>query len=288
MSTHYLLNNDEKEFLKLANFPLKLEESLLGYLSDFETVPDYKKIVNSMIEAKNLYQPLTSSSLYPDFGGDLREINEYRKFQQARFYMHKKDIINTTDEKGNKKLVVTSRGHKLFYEDYPLSRLQKDKWNGQLSVVMYDFPERLKVKREILRRKLITFGFGSPQISILVSPLPLSEAIQEFIEGEGLQKYVWVMKAYGIMGMLDDDVAKASWPIDELNDIYKIFLNVLPAIERLENVKALKKVWVKLVLAVISADPHLPKELLPPDWKGKRCKRKLSDFPLAQVFSSIF
>ncbi|MFV1917405.1 MAG: PaaX family transcriptional regulator C-terminal domain-containing protein [Patescibacteria group bacterium] len=284
----YEFNEEEKSLLKLTNWSPKTVDTLRNYLLAYDTIPDYKKVLRSMIKADQMYEPLTRSSLYPDILGDLKNINMYRKAQRAQVYMNKKDIIETVDLGVGKRLVLTSKGHKIFYKDYPLSILRKKKWDGIWTVVMYDFPEKIKARRQIFRHRLIRYGFGSPQISILISPLPLGRPVRELVKGEKLKEYVWVQRSEGVLGLKDEEIAKVAWPLTELNDLYTKLFEALPKIKKSINKKTALKGWGKFYLAVDSKDPYLPFELLPSAWMGEKCRKEFSKFSIARIISSIF
>ena len=242
------------------------------YLLAYNALPSHKKVLSSMIKFKDMYQPLSKRPGYPTPFIDLKGINAERRLQRAQILLNKRDLIATHDDIRGKRLVITSRGHKIFYKDYPLAKLRENPWDGVWTVAMYDFPERERVARNAIRRRLMAFGFGSPQISILISPLPIEEPIQKLLEGEDVAEQVWTLRAERILGMENREVARKAWPIiDELNLLYGELLEGLPKVKK--N-KKLKEQWREYFLAVNSADPYLPFELLPENWKGKLCEEE--------------
>ncbi len=242
------------------------------YLLAYTALPSHKKVLSSMIKFKDMYQPLSKRPGYPTPFIDLKGINAERRLQRAQILLNKRDLIATHDDIRGKRLVVTSRGHKIFYKDYPLAKLREKPWDGVWTVVMYDFPERERVARNAIRRRLMALGFGSPQISIIISPLPIEEPVQKLLEGEDVAEQVWTLRAERILGMGNREVARKAWPIiDELNTLYGELLEVLPKVKK---DKKLKEQWREYFLAVNSADPYLPFELLPENWKGKLCEEE--------------
>jgi len=253
---------------------LKLDNQELfdRYRANYETLPSYKKVLSSMIKFREMYQPIRRGGLYIDFSGYLAAVNEERRWKRAQIYLNKRDLIQTFDEIHGKRIVVTSRGHKIFYQDYPLARLRQKRWDGVWTVVMYDFPERERARRRRIRRRLIDLGFGCPQISILVSPLPVEEPIQKLLEGERIADRVWTLRAKRILGMDNRQVVRRAWPIiDELSQLYEELQRVLPSIKGNDE---LLTQWKIYFLAINSADPYLPFELLPKDWEGEVCERE--------------
>lgn len=257
------------------SFPkLKHPELFDKYLKRYEALPSAKKLLANMIKFEEMYKPIVKGSLFVDTFGYIQDINEQRKLKRAQIYLNQRDLIAIFDKKRGKRLVVTSRGHKIFYEDYPLAKLRKEKWDGIWTVIMYDFPETERVQRGRLRRKLMSLGFGGPQISILVSPLSIEEPVQKLLEGEGVTDKVWVLRATRILGMENHEVVRRAWPmVDEINKLYLELLRVLPDVRRSE---ALSNLWGRYFSAVNSVDPYLPPELLPEDWSGEICHQEFS------------
>lgn len=266
--------SNSRKALRKGTFNLKQQKLFDKYLQKYEVLPSCRKVLASMIKFEDMYRPIIKGSLFVDWRGHIQQINEERELKRAQIYLNRRDLICTFDEKHGKRLVVTSRGHKIFYKDYPLAKLRKNKWDGVWTVVMYDFPEEERAKREMLRRKLMQFGFGSPQISILISPLSIDEPVQKLLEGEGMADKVWTLRASRILGMENHEVARFAWPvIKDLDKLYQELLDVLPKVHGYEN---LENLWKSYFLAVNSADPYLPFELLPPSWKGEECQREFS------------
>jgi len=274
-----------------AEWDIGTIKKLINYTSTYETIPNYKKTLNSMIRFSEMYRPIIKGGKYIDVFGTLTSTNEHRSIMRAQVYMNKKDLLNTFDKKTGRKLVVTSRGHKIYYEDYPLSKLRDRGWNGIWTIIMYDIPIRMNYERNNIREKLKKLGFGSPQQSILVTPLPLYEAVQELIEGEKVENYTWVLRAKKILGMGDREIAKKSWPLNELNDLYQKLNDVLESIKSLKQRKKkeeLTEEWKYYFLSVNSVDPYLPKELLPSDWQGYRCERKFIKLGSVGFLKALF
>lgn len=259
---------------RLAGWDSKLTAKFRTYLLEYASTPSYKKVLSSMIKFEDMYRPIVKGPQFTDIFGTVSATNEYRAFMRSKIYMNKRDIIATVDEKGQRRLVITSRGHKIFYKDYPLAELRKRGWDGVWTVVMYDIPESKRNLRVRIHRQLKSLGFGSPQLSSLVTPLPIQEDLQKLIEAEGLDRYLWVLRAKQVLGMSNTEVVRRSYPIDELSGLYGRLLSVLPKINKRSDDESLLNAWREYFLAVNSADPYLPKELLPKDWKGGRCEEE--------------
>ncbi|MCL5004012.1 MAG: hypothetical protein M1352_01945 [Patescibacteria group bacterium] len=219
-----------------------------------------------------MYNPLVASPFHVDFTNNLEYKNEERAGRRARAYLYRKDLLKSVDKNGNKSLVLTTRAHKIFYQEYPLSKLRSEKWDGYWTVVMYDFPENKKTTRDYFRRKIKHLGFGPAQESVFVSPLKLPEAIQSLIEGEEIEPQVWVLRCKRVFGLTNREVAGIAWNLEQINHLYKLLLYILPKIKKQR--RDLLGEWKKYFLALNLDDPYLPKELLPTDWLGEKCQKE--------------
>lgn len=263
--------------------------NLRQYLLSFEKLPSYKKLLRAMIKFDDMYRQLYVSPKKSFYAKGYKEIveeeNVYRAQRRAQVYMNRRKLIKTVDQKNEKRIVVTSSGEKIFYKDFPLAKLRKKKWDQLWTIVMYDFPEKIRGKRDDLRRKLTYYDFGSPQISIFISPLPLAEPIQQFIEAERYERYVWVTRARAVLGKSNQEIARAAWPIGLLNDLYKRLYGTFPKIKKDENLVVF---WKTCFLALDNQDPYLPFELLPERWWGTECRKLFNKATGGNILRSIF
>lgn len=272
VETVRIARSKPQSLAKLAGWNIETTNKFEAHLSNFRALPSHKKILASMIKFSEMYQPIRKGRFQVDIFDQIGALNEQRRLRRARIYMNKRDLISTFDDLRGKRIVVTSRGHRIFYKDYPLAKLRRERWDENWTVVMYDFPEKIRGKRRYLRDKLMNFGFGSPQISTLISPLPLEEPTRKLIEGEKVENFVWVLTCKRLWGMNNVEVARMTWPIDELNHLYNKLLEDLPLARR-EKGEILEQ-WKEYFLAVNTVDPYLPFELLPEDWAGIRCEKE--------------
>lgn len=253
------------------------------YLTEYSHIPQYKKILNGLIKYKDMYQNVAT---LPYLGKAIAE--EERAVKRAEIYMLRRDLIDTRDDIHGRTLVVTNLGHKIFYNNHPLAKLRKKRWDGNWTVVMYDFPEKIRVIRNRFRRNLISLGFGAPQLSILISPLSIDEDMQKFIEGRDVKEYVWTLKAQRVLGMDNVEIAKIAWPkVPEIFRLYNILLQTLPKIKKIKDNKELLEKWKAYFVAVNTADPHLPYDLLDEDWPAEDCEKEFIRLGFGGIFKLL-
>lgn len=273
--------------LEAWNFPsLQLLEK---YLLVYEKLPSYKKLLYSMIPFSTMYSPISFTRrqklAIPGLKDVEEEENAHRTLKRAQIYMNKRKLIRAVDEKDRKSIVVTSSGEKIFYKQYPLAKLRQKKWDGTWTVVMYDFPEEIRQKRDQLRTDLIKYGFGSPQISIYISPLPLAKPMQQLIEAKEYQKYVWVAKAHSVLGKSNREIAQDSWPLKLIDDLYARLEKTFVEVAGDED---LETFWRVCFLAVDHQNPYLPRELLPEDWREETCRKLFEKLSGNSFLGAIF
>lgn len=273
-----------KSLYDFAEWDIKTIQSFDRLVTTYNAIPNSKNLLSSLLRFEELYQPI--GHFRTDPLGYLRGENEYREIKRARIYLANKDLIKITNSKGEKKLVLTSQGHRIFYKDYPLAELRDKKWDGHWTIVTYDFPEKLRDKRNKFRKKLMDLGFGTPHESLLVTPLKIADEISEVIESLEVKDLVWVTSASRILGMDNCEVARAAWDLDEINKLYLKLYDILPKLRKAKD-KNLSKEWRQLFLAVDATDPYLPYELLPQDWYGERCRKEFKKTNIVAAIKSI-
>lgn len=271
-----------------ADWDIKTTRSFERYLEELEATPSSKVFLSSTIKFEEMYQPLwVNPYSWKSVFGEVQGENEYRRLKRAQIYLHKKDLVKVVDRHGGKRLILTTRAHRIFYKDYPLAKLRQEKWSGNWTIVMYDLPEKRKSFREYLRKKLRRLGFGSPQESVLVSPLPLAKPVQDLVEGEGAGDDVWVVLAKRVLGLTNREVAERAWRLESLNQLYQKLLEVFPRAKRKRD-KGLLAGWQRCFLALDNADPYLPVELLSEDWQGEKCRQAAQSLEPAGLLKVIF
>ncbi len=257
-------------------------------LEEYQQVPKSKQLIQSMARFESMYKsPGAQLTIFTALTGlgDPYGAVESAQVQRAEIYNTKKDLIKAANTRQGKTLILTSKGRKVYFQKYPLARLRKKRWDGNWTLVSYDIPSSKKQNylRNRLRYNLKNFGFGKLHQSLMVSPLPLEEPIQEFIEGEKLEEFAVVMRSERIWGFSDEEIARKAYELNDLELLYEELDETFE--EACKNKKDLKR-WRSYFLAVDNSDPQLPKELLPDYWLGDTVRKKFtSSFSL---FERIF
>lgn len=259
-------------------------------LSEYEHVPTSRRVLDSMVRFEDMYRiprgnrdPLGMMSEFIDAFG----IKETAQMKRAQIYNAQKDLIKVVDGKFGKSLVLTSKGHKVYFQHYPLAKLREQPWDENWTIVSYDLPttQEHNLLRDRLRNNLNKFGFGQLHQSLMVSPLHLEQPIQAYIEGERLEEFTIVLRSKRVLGLSNQEIAERTYGLEKFHHLYDE-LN-LTFEQAKQNNTELKK-WRLYFLATDNADPQLPNELLLEDWPAKETSGKFkSSFTLLEkIFGS--
>ena len=87
-------------------------------------------------------------------------------------------------------LRLTSKGSDKIKQDIPLFKYSNQRWDGYWRLVIFDIPEKRKVLRDVLRRKLVSLGLGRWQKSVYITPFNLEEEINQFLTHLAVDQHV--------------------------------------------------------------------------------------------------
>jgi phenylacetic acid degradation operon negative regulatory protein len=210
--------------------------------------------------------PLAKGSLQQQInriGRDL-EVTNYETLKRAFFAACQKGWLN-------KKLEITSEGQKRLDAILPQYFKKKKEWSGKWYVVSYDVPEQKRHFRNILRGRLEKLGFAQLHKSVWVSPNNFLGDIEEIIEKYHLSSFVILAVSDRLGREPSMDLAERIWRISEIGDQYKKF------VAEAKEGKLSKREIVFKYVSILSIDPQLPLELLPPNWQGEEAYKIYKD-----------
>ena len=125
---------------------------------------------------------------YGDKGGFYRKpIADYRKwreddantFSQNLYYLKKKKLIRSFIKNKKEYLELTSLGKEKINDcllKEPLGRAEEN-WDGKWRIVIFDIPEKKKIKREMIREWLKRIGATELQRSVYVHPFDFKKKL---------------------------------------------------------------------------------------------------------------
>lgn len=185
-----------------------------------------------------------------------------------------------TEKEGKIKLLAKAK-RKMIKSD-PQVHYGGIKWGRRWTMVIFDFPERDKKTRDVLRYQLQKRGFGMMQLSVWVKPFDVSKEIRNFIRGRNLQWRVKVL-TFNMRHQDEKETIHRIWKMDKLNNEYKEFIeHTKKRFKAIKNYSFEKKrtlyraldllarITEKDYLQLYEKDPELNSNLLPTNWAGKR------------------
>lgn len=184
------------------------------------------------------------------------------RYQKKNFYRVVERGLTTgeiekTIENGKVFLRLTSIGREKISREFPL--FGNKKWDKRWRVVIFDIKEIDKSKRDLLRDKLRSLGFGMLQESVWITPHDFAKDLREFIESLGLAENAFVLEVSGFLAGDEKILLNKIFQLDRLNARYSQLINEA---KKGFNLEQLRQQYIQIRLI----DPELPKELLPKNW----------------------
>ncbi len=165
-------------------------------------------------------------------------------------------------------------------------------WDRRWRLIAFAIPESRRSARDAFRDHLLELGGAAIQNGLYVSPHKWDLDVRAEAERLDVADHVTFATTddLEIGGTRDPrEIATRLWPVDELAERYRAFVDVYEGIpEELEQMRRKKRRLTEaeflpgaLVIGIkfqecFSADPLLPPELLPRPWPGRRARDLLA------------
>jgi len=188
-------------------------------------------------------------------------------------------------------LRLTEKGRKILNEHRASDRKPLPSWDHKWRIIIFDIPEEKKQLRKMLRRFLISIGFGKVQRSVWISPHKLQKTVQRYADKLDLSDYIYLITANSFWGIPEREMAVRCWNIDELHQDYLNLINQYKELKgEAKNLKSglsaekndlltiLKKRLEWDYNSILLRDPRLPPELLPDQWGGEKASVYINQF----------
>ena len=159
-------------------------------------------------------------------------------------------------------------------------------WDGNWLVVTFSIPEGQRAKRDAFRTRLAEMGFGLLSSSVWISPFDQETEVTAWVEELGLSGLVTLLRcrqAWMPGAGSSGELAYRVWELGALETRYRDFngraemlLALLKGLGQGEKVDAealffeAMELQGELIDVILVDDPCLPRELLPPEWSGRR------------------
>lgn len=117
-----------------------------------------------------------------------------RSLYHALRRLERKHLVGVKRRSGRDEWMLTPEGEKLVRRiTLKLEYAAQGHWDGKWRVVIFDVPERVRGRRDFLRRELSAFGFHQLQKSVWVTPYPLPDGFSELVGELALGKHFRIL-----------------------------------------------------------------------------------------------
>lgn len=142
-----------------------------------------------------------ASSIYrKDYYHYLKERNiDKGEVREKIYYLAKYGYIESVFENRQRIYQITKKGINHLVEEEFKPEIP-DHWDGFWVVLIFDIPEKLKRIRNLLRRKILHYGFIHVQKSVYVYPFECEQDILSLVEELKIEKYVTMIRASVLQG----------------------------------------------------------------------------------------
>jgi phenylacetic acid degradation operon negative regulatory protein len=198
-----------------------------------------------------------------------------------------RDATYAATAEGMAALGSTIERHRLAYAQDAAGKA----WDGRWHLVGFAIPEAKRPARDAFRDRVVALGGAAVHNGLYVSPHRWEKDVRDEAERLGVADSVTVASTddLEIGGMHDPrDLAHRLWPLDELADGYRAFVEEFGRMpDALEAMRRRKErlpdsAFLPAALAMGVAfercfrrDPLLPPELLPRPWPGRAARELL-------------
>ncbi|MDI6591333.1 MAG: PaaX family transcriptional regulator C-terminal domain-containing protein [Patescibacteria group bacterium] len=146
-------------------------------------------------------------------------------------------------------------------------------WDGQWYLAVFDIPEKMRRKRDILRENLKKLGFGQLQQSIWISAVNYLGNVEEIIKFYQLQDFVILAQTDKLGKETSKVLANRIWKLEKINRSYIKF------IDQWQEAGKEEKFWLLFkYFNILRKDPQLPLELLPNNWQGIKAHQLIKKY----------
>lgn len=222
--------------IKNNNFPIKKEQIILYFLG--------------IIESK--------SENIGNFSQKIEKFLKRAKLEKLLESTIKKGFI----EKNN--FSLTQKGFDFIKEKFPVFYGER-RWEGWFYMVIFDIPEKYKVKRELFRRTLKKLKLGKLQNSIWITPFDVYDNVEIARAKLDISPdYLHYFKTTSIIPKDLKEFSKKIWNIQEIEKKYNNFIKNFGYIKSIEDAIIGQFEY----LSILNEDPQLPVEFIGKDWKG--------------------
>ncbi|OHA09179.1 MAG: hypothetical protein A3B37_01395 [Candidatus Sungbacteria bacterium RIFCSPLOWO2_01_FULL_59_16] len=138
----------------------------------------------------------------PNAVGPIIRMFEKRRIPPKRaraviHYLKRHNLVIVRESNGKSVVEITEAGRRKLREyDFEKLTIKRPKrWDGKWRLIAFDIPEKKKLARDALRRKLKELGFLQAQRSVWIHPFECRNEINFVAEVFRVSPYVWMFEA---------------------------------------------------------------------------------------------
>lgn len=181
------------------------------------------------------------------------------------------------------KSIIDEGGKRIF--EAPLTH-----WDGTWHTVVYSLPEEKRSLRNVLRKKLLWFGFGRLAPGAWISPHDRRAELEVLVDELAVREHISLFASRNMEMVSNGELVARCWELADLQQDYATFVEKWqpelqdttdqPLSADNEAVKArfLKRFQLTFDFQPFPRrDPNLPLNLLPADWQGHDARHIFRD-----------
>lgn len=149
------------------------------------------------------YTPQNQWRVIKTISAEWKKINKKELYAEIHKLYRSKLLKRMQNSDGTITFVLTQKGKmRAITYNFNNMKIEKDKWDGKWRFIIFDIPEKIRVGRDALRKKVKELGFYELQKSVFVFPYKCEDEINFIIEFFDMRKYV----RYGIIDSIDNEI----------------------------------------------------------------------------------
>lgn len=157
-----------------------------------------RNILKALFGANAVYPRATS----PYLAANLYKNKDHR-IRNVFYYLKKRGYLNFEKKNHQIYLSLTGMGKKIAgrYSIDDLSIKKPKEWDGKYRIVMFDIPDKVRLKRDVFRGKLKELGFHRLQQSVWAHPYECQKELDLLRDFLGLSSRELIL----IVGKIEND-----------------------------------------------------------------------------------
>jgi len=186
---------------------------------------------------------------------------------RKQFSLLRRDNLITTTTRYRKKVPVLTHAGALKIS--PLLPYRTfGNWDGRWRIVVFHTPEKERKYRLLLQEKMREMGWKAIRSGVFISPHPTLTPIKRLATDFGVLQHLTMME----VEKLEQEKQSIAniWQLDDINKQYRRFIKLASRSRHKAFWPLHAKELEKQFSHIYGLDPHLPSELLPTDWLGKK------------------